>query len=114
MGDIVTHLTNADKSATANARTRLAQVGLPGSIAAQQTGAGIPEEMWARISEVVQSQGGAYALRQLLQEVVAASERAVELMNALRKTMDEEVREDEAFRESNPTYNGVRMLLQCL
>ena len=65
---------NAKKS-TKDARSQLADKGLPGSIAVQDDAAGFPEDVWSKVA-AAQAEGGDWALRRKLGEVDSGSARA--------------------------------------
>lgn len=87
------------------ARTQLAAVGLPGSIAAHNFSEGFPEPVWQKV-QGCQRLGGDWALRQRLADLQAGSQRASSLMADIREAMVAEFRDDDEFRRANPSYEG--------
>uniref|UniRef100_A0A7S2RUF9 BRO1 domain-containing protein n=1 Tax=Rhizochromulina marina TaxID=1034831 RepID=A0A7S2RUF9_9STRA len=87
-------------------RSHLSAVGLPGSIAAQETGGGFPQSVWAKV-EAVQQAGGTWALSQKLNEVDQSAARASELLTRSRHVLSDEYAADDDFRRRCTAYNGV-------
>ena len=90
------------------ARQVLASVNLPHSLTAykqEQSGGGIPMEMWERV-EKVQNERKIALLTQERWRLRDVAEQARALFDKIKKQLVEDVEMDELFRQQNPSFDG--------
>jgi len=83
-------------------RTALQLLNLPAALDAREGTQGIPDQLWARIQEI-QAKGGSGHVDTLLKQVLTAQDKAWEIYNATKGTLDNELQEDEKLRSA---YGG--------
>jgi hypothetical protein len=93
LDDVVRAACAEADNATALARQTLAEGGLPGSVEAHETGAGIPDSCWGRIARV-QAMGGGAALSALLTGNRGAAERCTAQLEQVSGALATEEAED--------------------
>jgi hypothetical protein len=109
---LVFEMTSACEERTEAGRKALAEVNLPHSLTTyeqEQSGGGIPMELWNRIDEVQQQR----KIPLLKQDLWHLRDAADEAQCAFRKIADqlkEDVELDRLFREQNPGFEGHNVL----
>ncbi|CAM9517364.1 unnamed protein product, partial [Ectocarpus fasciculatus] len=91
------------KESSVAARDQLKAVGLPGTVEAHESVGGVPESAWKKVQAVQQGGGGLNELKEKVAEVEGSAERARATLETVERTLDEDVRKDEAFRKR---YSG--------
>ncbi|CAM9733984.1 unnamed protein product, partial [Phaeothamnion confervicola] len=86
------------KEANKVARAELAAVGLPGSLEAHDSQGGLPDGVWARLCDAKKRTGGLPSLCAKVDDVSSAAERARNILETVKRSLDQEERRDEEFR----------------
>eukprot|EP00903_Cladosiphon_okamuranus_P015118 g13981.t1 len=81
------------------ARSQLAAVGLPGAVEAHESVGGVPESVWKKVQAVKQGGGGLSELKEKVAEVEGSAERSRNTLETVERTLDEDVRVDDAFKK---------------
>lgn len=108
MNDNISDLARATEDMTESARLALAEVNLPHSLTAykqEQSGGGLPEELWHRVS-LVQQDNKINQLKQDLWELKDASDLARLTHEKITSQLDFDTTSDQNFREANPDFEG--------
>jgi hypothetical protein len=90
----------------ASGRQALNAMGLPGSLETYRSGAKLPENLVAKIMRV-QEMGGRQELQSKIDDLDAASKRALQSMATIDETLVREEKTDAQFRGRYPTWTGV-------
>lgn len=93
---------------TESAKMALATVNLPHSVTAynqEQSGGGLPDELWTRIV-AVQKQGRIHYIQQALWELKDIAEAAESTYKHIESQLKENLLMDELFRDQYPTFDG--------
>jgi hypothetical protein len=105
---ITNELGHVAKEKVNEARIALADVNLPHSLTAfrqEQSGGGIPMELWERI-EALQEEGFISQLKRELWELREVAESAMVVHNKISRQLAEDMELDQQFRELNPLFEG--------
>lgn len=90
------------KKATRDARQHLAAVGLPGSIADSANDGGISENLWARLTKAQELGVSDWLMKSKLQELDQGAERVHEIMNKIKKGLNDEKSKATLFMHAHP------------
>jgi programmed cell death 6-interacting protein len=97
VSSIVRETGDAVKALDDDVRAKLASVGLPASIEAQERCVGLPETVWAKL-QGAQAKGGVQGLRQQLDHNRGVADSCEELLGSAERQLNQEQTEDDRCR----------------
>mmetsp|Transcript_19322 Transcript_19322/g.25451 ORF Transcript_19322/g.25451 Transcript_19322/m.25451 type:complete len:783 (+) Transcript_19322:1-2349(+) len=98
------------KDANKEARDKLAEVGLPGSLEASQTEVGLPDTLWAKVER---AKAGIDRLKSTAADNDRAAIRATQVLQQVQDATKDELRVDRDFHGRYPQYEGTNSEVLC-
>eukprot|EP00471_Norrisiella_sphaerica_P008970 CAMPEP_0184503426 /NCGR_PEP_ID=MMETSP0113_2-20130426/51885_1 /TAXON_ID=91329 /ORGANISM="Norrisiella sphaerica, Strain BC52" /LENGTH=824 /DNA_ID=CAMNT_0026892921 /DNA_START=239 /DNA_END=2710 /DNA_ORIENTATION=+ len=80
-------------------RSKLQALNLPAALDARDGQSGMPEGLWKRI-EVMQGKGGVEHVDMLLKQVLSAQDKAWEIFNSIKASLEQEEMDEEKLRKN--------------
>ena len=108
MDDLIVQMSQLIESKTDTARKQLALVNLPHSLTAykqEQSGGGIPLDLWGRVDAIQQSRRMSQ-LKTQLWELRDVAEQAKSIFKRTSKQLEEDLQMDQLFREQHSGFEG--------